>query len=580
MVAFDQCNAIKMIDPEYQLGEDYEIVKGMKNTEKMKIIHSTHEAATGGRSTRRPNSATQRIKDYFSIRIHGPSLPKGDDEEALIQPDPKIGERRASETKVGNEPGLCAFLIKEHKELKRKQREKKMLDASRVRIDKANKKASGQSGNKKSGEKSAGVKKAGYGSLQEVSFPIEEMSAPTLRRIKSLGNLKEAKIQADTRAKAQGDEYLNRLRAQRQAISEGNLEKVIPPSSSPPKLKLTPKRQNSSPVKNAHTKSSSTSSKLTSYMGTSADLLDATRRDLTSNLRKSAEKAEKALSSKFDHLGRYSSGHGNDWEDDSDSDESFYCIGERRLSELDKARRISDNGTDPWTDGCQEECRLCRKPSPAGVRGLCRECENEFRRPKTTVLVDSEDEVKPPPPLKIKKTKTASANTQVTVGIHNPFLDENVVASKINQVDKKPQLVTPDSHISQQVYIDDGSNTPESGTEFVSRYQRWQSPDLRAQYLSQENESSRWSPRLLDDDIVSPPLPSLRSKFNKARNLPKLDGDMTPLVIQDDKQSNKTRRTNGAKRNESFYGHWDEVMKEDEARGASLAKRDNRYQKL
>jgi hypothetical protein len=551
IVAFDQCKVIKMIDPEYQLDEDYEIVKGMKNTEKMKIIHSTHEAATGGRSTRRPNSATQRIKDYFSIRIHGPSVPKGDDEEALIQPDPKIGERRASETKVGNEPGLCAFLIKEHKELKRKQREKKMLDASRVRIDKANKKASGQSGNRKSGEKSTGVEKAGYGSSQEVSFPIKEMSAPTLRRIKSLGNLKGAKIQADTRAKVQGDEYLNRLRAQRQAISEGNLEKVIPPSSSSRKLKLTPKRQNAPPVKNTHTKSSSASSKLTSYMGTSADLLDATRRDLTSNLRKSAEKAEKALSSKFDHLGRYSSGNGNDWEDDSDSDESFYCIGERRLSELDKARRISGNGTDPWTDGRQEECRLCRKPSPAGLRGLCRECENEFRRPKTTVLVDSEDEVKPPPPLKIKKTKTASARTQVTVGnIHNPFSGENVVASKINQVDKTPQLVTPDSHISQQVYIDDGSNTPESGTEFVSRYERWQSPDLRAQYLSQENESSRWSPRLLDDDIVSPPQPSLRSRFNKVRNLPKVDGDTTPLVIQDEKQSNKTR-INGAKRNES-----------------------------
>ena len=129
------------------------------------------------------------------------------------------------------------------------------------------------------------------------------------------------------------------------------------------------------------------------------------------------------------------------------------------------------------------------------------------------------------------------------------------------------------------MYIDDGSNTPESGTEFVSRYERWQCPDLRAQYLSQENESSRWSPRLLHGDIVSPPLPSLRSKFNKVRNLPKVDGDAAPLVIPDEKQSNKTR-INGAKRNESFYGHRDEVMKEDEARSASLAKRDHRYQKL
>ena len=358
-----------MTDPEYHLDENYEIIEGMKNTEKMKIFHSTHEAATGGRSTRRPNSATQRIKDYFSVRIHGLSLSKEEDEEALVQPDPKIRKRRASETQVDNEPGLCAFLIKEHKELKPDQREKKMLDASRVRIDKANKKAFEQSGTKKSGEKSARAGTAGYGKLQEVGSAIEVRKRPTLRRAKSFENLKATKIQAKTMAKAQGDEYMNRLRAQRQAIREGNLEKVIPPSSSSRKPKLTPKRQNASQAKTAHNKSSSTSSKLTSYMGTSADLLDATRRDLTSNLRKSAEKAEKALSSKFDHLGRYSSGHGNHWDDDSDSDESFYCIGERRLSELAKARRISGNGTDPWTDGPQEECRLCRKPSPAGLQG-------------------------------------------------------------------------------------------------------------------------------------------------------------------------------------------------------------------
>jgi hypothetical protein len=556
-----------VVDPTYHLDEEYEIIdEGMKNTEKMKILHSTHEAATGGRSTSRPISATQRIKDYFSIRIRGPSLPKEDDEQSLIQPDPKIRERRASEAQVGNEPGLCAFLMKEHKELKRKQREKKMLDASRIRIDKANKKASEQAGNKKSGDKPARAGKAGYRQLLEVGSAIDLKRRSTLRRVKSLEDLKGAKIQADTKAKAQGDEYMNRLRGQRQAISEGNLEKVIPPSPSSRKPILTPKCQNASPGKTAHMKASSTSSKLTSYMETSADLLDATRRDLTSNLRKSAEKAEKSLSSKFDHLGRYSSGHGNNWDDDSDSDESFYCIGERRLSEVDKARCISGNGTDPWTHSPQEECRLCRKTSPAGVRGLCRECENEFRRPKAIVLVDSEDEVKPPAPLKIKKTKRVSTHAEVMSGsIHNLFSDEGVVASKINQVNKKLQLVTPGNHISQQVYIDDGSNTPESRAEYVSRYERWQSPDLRAQYQSQENESSRWSLRLLDGDKVSTPRPSLRSKFNNVRNSPKVNGDTTPLVIQDDELGNRARSTNGKERNNSFYGDWSEVLKEDEA---------------
>jgi hypothetical protein len=500
------------MDPEYYLDEEYEIVESMKSTEKMKIVHSTHEAATGGRSTRRPKSATQRIKDYFSTRIHSPSPSKEKDEEALIQPDPKIRERRASETQLDNESGICAILIKEHKELKRKQREMTMVDSSRIGIEKANRKASEQSVNGKSGKKSARAGKADYGQLQEVGSPAKVKRSSTLRRTKSFQNLKEVKIQADTKYKAQGDEYMNRLREQRQAISKGNLEKVIPPMPSSQRPKFTPERQNASPGRTTHTKSSSTSSKLTSYMGTSADLLDATRRDLTSNLRKSAEKAEKVISSKFDQLGRYSSGHGNSWDDDSDSDESFYCIGERRLSELEKARHISGNGTDPWTDGAQEECRLCRKRRPAGARGLCRECESEYRRPKTTVLVDSEDEAKPPPPLKIKKKYTSSAHSQIMVGtLHNPFSEENVVASNVNQVDKKPQCITPGSHISQQVYIDDGSSTSESGTEHVSWYEHWQSPDLRAQYQSQENESSRWSPRLIGDDKVSTPLPSLRS---------------------------------------------------------------------
>lgn len=567
-----------MTSPKYPSDEDFEIIEDMGSTEKMKIVHTTHDAAAG-RSTCRPNSRTQRIKDYFSIRAHSQSIFK-EEEEALIQQNPKLRERRVSETQVGNEPGICASFIKEHNELKRKQREKKIYEASTVHVGRANKKASAHSRKENDGKESAMPGKTSYGQLQEVSSRTEDTRDPTLKRVKKVGDLKGARLQANTEAKAHGDEYLKRMWAQREAIRDKNLEKVIPPSSSLRKPKYAPNYQNASPSKSTHTKSSSTSSKLTSYMGTSADLLDATRRDLTSNLRKSAEKAEKVLSSKFDQLGRYSSGHGNNWDDDSDSDESFYCIGERRLSELSKARRFSGTGTDPWTDGPQEECRLCRKPSPAGIRGLCRACESEFRRPQTTFLVDSDDEVKPPPPLKIKKIERACSNPQVTVGdISNPFSDENILTPKINQAEKKPRLVTPCDHISQQMYMDDGAHNTESGTQYVSRYERWQSADLRAQYQNQEHESSRWSPRLLEDDQVSAPLPSLRSKFNNVASLPAADGDTFALIAKENKQSDKTR-THNAKRNDSLYGYWDETSKEDEGRIAILAKRDNRYQRL
>lgn len=491
------------------------MIDSMESTKKMKIIHTTHDTAPG-RSTQRPSSATQKLKDYISVRIHGPLNSQEEDEEALIQQEPTVRQRRASETQVGGGLGICAVLMKEHKELRRKQREKRMYEASEQRMVRANEKASAQVLKERTGPKIAKSGRAGYGQLQEVSFSSGNQSSPTLRRVKSIGSLNKVKMKADVKAKASGDKSLTLMHSQRQAIREENLEKVIPRPPSSGKTELTPGFQDASQKKITHRRSTSTSSKLTSYMGTSADLLDATRRDLTSNLRKSAEKAEKVLSSKFDQFGRYSSGHGNDWDDDSDSDESFYCIGERRLSELDKARRISGDGTDPWIDGPQGECRLCRKASPAGVRGLCRQCENEFRRPKTTILVDDKDEVKPPPPLKIKKAKAPSKHAEtMTVDIHNPFSDEIVLTSKTNQVDKMPQVITPSNHISQQVYIDDGYRTPQGVTEYLSRYERWQSTDLRAQYQSQESESLRWSPRLLDDGQITTPLPSLRSSFNK-----------------------------------------------------------------
>jgi len=495
----------------------------------------------------------------------------------LIQPDPKIKQRRASEVQAGDGFGICDVLMKEHKELKRKQREKRMYQASKARMDRANEKASVQVLNENSGKILAKTGKPGYGQLQEVGFPTEYERGSGLRRLKSFGNLTESN--ANIKAKAEGDRNLVRMHSHRQAIREGKLEKVVPPSS-PRKPKLIPESQDALQSKTVHKKSASTSSKLTSYMETSADLLDATRRDLTSNLRKSAEKAEKALSSKFDQFGRYSWGHGNDWDDDSDSDESFYCIGERHLSKLDKARRISGDGTDPWTDAPPQECRLCRKPSPSGVRSLCRDCENEFRRPKTTVLVDDEDEVKPPPPLKIKKAKTFSKHTYaVAENTHDPFSDNNFPTSNLARVDKKPQIVIQSNHISQQVYIDDGYQSGESEAECVSSYECWQPPDLRVQYQSQENENSRWSPRLLNDGEMSTPQPSLRSRFSDARRNSMVRGDATPTVAEDNINEDE-RSSKGRKKHESYYEYWEEILREDACKVASLAKPDDRYPRL
>lgn len=511
----------------------------------MKIEHTTHEASKRGRPTGPLNTSPERVKNYFSSRIRGKTQPKEEDEEPLIRPDQKTEKGRASEANTPNK-------------LKKQQRGVQLADNSRIRAKERDEKLKKESKKFRVSKKTDQLKWRGYGPWPAIRSnegrPCPSQTLP-IETKSSFENLKGGERKTERRDKTQGDLYIEHIRAQRQAMREGKLEKAIPPSYSSEKPKLTPGRQEPSVGRPGHKKTpstssilSSTSSKLGSYIGNGADILDATRRDLASNLRKSTGK----IIGKFDNLGQYIAGMGNNWDDSSDSDVSFYCIGEsqerqesptdtvRRSSELARARHLSGDGTDPWTDDPLKECRLCHKPSPAGIRGLCWQCEEVFYRPKTLVFADGEEKIKPPSPLKIKKVREVSAHMQVSVGrIPDPFSGENVNGLKVDRVNCNPQIVTPNNCYSHVVHIEN-SPPPRTGSTLVSQHERWQSPKIRALY--QKNEDTRWSPSLLSDEEAFKPLPNLpRNRLKKVGNLSVTDEDTSTLFPSGGGQGNRTR---------------------------------------
>jgi hypothetical protein len=552
---------------------------------KMKITHTTHEANKRGRSTSLTSSTAQKLKNYFSDRIHGRTRPKEEDEEALVQPDPKARERKASDANV---PRQGSFSTNENQELRRSQSEKRSVAASKVRAEEETESWVKYPGSYWVGKKSGSLRWNGYGRWPAEGPPINETRQfspppPPLSRKACFENLRTAERTADGKYKTQGDYYMNRLRAQRVAISEGKLEKVLPPPKQ--RSKLTLQSEEPRAEKMTHKKSSSTVSKLGSYMGTSADILDATRRDMTSNLTSNLRKNVEKISGRFDHLGHYAFGLMEDAEE-SDSDDTLYCIGEsresqetwdRRFVELEKARRMSGDGTDPWIDGQQKECRICHKRSPAGIRGLCKFCEKDYRRINAVAFGD----IKPPAPLKIYKVSRPSENAQVASGsISNPFSDEIVNRPKINNTVRRPQFVTPESHHSQEIEIDDGSRTAEARSDKISSFERWQSPEVRALYKSKANERTRWSESLLDDDKASAPAKGYQSKFTEVGLQMGDEDGPKHLPVKDNGESKKTRKTKGPQRYTKSFVTWDDIMEVDEDGEFRFRPRDDRDRKI
>ncbi|KAL5317733.1 hypothetical protein ACEPPN_014831 [Leptodophora sp. 'Broadleaf-Isolate-01'] len=210
-------------------------------------------------------------------------------------------------------------------------------------------------------------------------------------------------------------------------------------------------------------KTKSASSKIASLIGSSADMMDETRRGIQGKFREP-----------FEHLNypSFSLGRREDGDDgDGDSDESFFCLGDVELGVLGtgglrvgsgsgipmrrervKVQRDEREGPRPKTRGKGSErgekssvyghgrevqapgeevvkkCKLCGLGIVASTRGLCAECEEDFKslRLKAPTVemeitysdseyeddiveddhVVEEDDIPPTLPLKIRKQAT------------------------------------------------------------------------------------------------------------------------------------------------------------------------------
>lgn len=367
--------------------------------------------------------------------------------------------------------------------------------------------------------------------------------------------------------------YQARLALQREhaavksAIRNGRLERVLPRNMqqahhdtigvwlsshhhhrglpSQPSTSSTPSSSTSSHSRShKSTKSSSRNipARLGEYIGTSADILDSTRRELTSSLRKSAVRRLETP-----HL---------DPESDTDSDESFFCQGNEKKREA----RLGGRGTNPW-EGTSSMCRLCRDHGVDGIGGLCRICKDEFRRRKSS---SEDEEMKPTPPLKdVRKSRASMPQLKTAKGSTQAHLVREDLTSKRFPCAQEAALeaTTPPLPHSSNNFSKD---------RHISSYERWQSPAIRDEYARAEKMFERWSLSYERDDYISPrtsPMIYSRSSISPISSdgldhrskRHREDEWVVPLLAGKSKPGKQHFLT---RRDSTFYEFWDEVFKE------------------
>ncbi|RFU34587.1 hypothetical protein B7463_g1716, partial [Scytalidium lignicola] len=172
----------------------------------------------------------------------------------------------------------------------------------------------------------------------------------------------------------------------------------------------------------------------------------------TKRCQSSRERTDKAyFPAPFDYLPRVSFlsiGKGKQENELSESD--FFCIGEletlyeashepqnyepKDLKYRDDQQvhvstgRVSPPGTDPWYMRPRASCRLCYKAGTSGIRGLCNDCEQEFKHLNIPGGLNSfGGEIQPIAPLRTKKD---FPNTNEEIRPMLPLKDKRTILSK------------------------------------------------------------------------------------------------------------------------------------------------------
>ncbi|KFY63037.1 hypothetical protein V496_04256 [Pseudogymnoascus sp. VKM F-4515 (FW-2607)] len=333
-----------------------------------------------------------------------------------------------------------------------------------------------------------------------------------------------------------------------------------------------------------------------SSLAFSADLLDSTRRTITSAIRRSAEKTVHS----FSHRGNGSANY------PSDDDESFYCVGEplprafhhtetvpSPVSSFTSSIHSSDlspdyskvgsgrhpENRDVWMDA-ETECRLCKRKCPAGPRGLCSNCEEEFKRPvtssaKTTkpVSIFAQD---PGPPPTIPLPKIPTKDEKLRAGESSPEI-------RIRSAEQHARVDESPGYTSQEGVVHSVLQTAMSlrtKNRVVKRKKlestqsgqdnEWQPSDLRVAY----NNTAEIAP---SDEVT------LEEKPRKAMPTIEGDGDSEGRERRESlsrgSKNRNSRRPNSregggnqegglVRRDMSFYSFYDEILEDAKKRPA------------
>lgn len=198
--------------------------------------------------------------------------------------------------------------------------------------------------------------------------------------------------------------------------------------------------------------------------------------------------------------------------DDSDSDESFCCVGEQASAPSRDARPARINS--------KSACRLCHIRKSAGIRGICVQCEDTYCSPLPEVF-----EIKPTPPLKVHTKVGSGSSTMLNTPSPDsppppvPLKDNELAGLNLHKVVAKPTVVhAPPARRSSHraVFGNVEPARPFSSRSTIKRQPSQRSAPRRIEPVRRRTitKSARWQPGSVKNAYLQRPQTTLRQESN------------------------------------------------------------------
>ncbi|KAF8862900.1 hypothetical protein BDZ45DRAFT_738893 [Acephala macrosclerotiorum] len=393
-----------------------------------------------------------------------------------------------------------------------------------------------------------------YLSLLDEKSSAATKVTPNLRRKEKFSKIVMAKLnklshEDEKQLLVQNDANMQRFEEIRKAIKEGKMERVVPPRTEAEKERLAPRRYSVSQPSSSR----------------SAPAAETKPKVKSSKDRKSVDHWKNRLSGS--KLSAYlEKGKEIQREDEEEQRSNTNAIKALKMRQGENRRRLSGEGSSPWSSPANQRCRLCNKWGTQGVRGLCSECEDDFLRPKTSVGLgtsfsdsEDEDEIKPTPPLKDRKTLSMRKSPDRNYLLHVPayaneeWEDERPttpVKGSIRLESVNARSEPSDSSVSPRIFSQQAEIEDQEDSD-AETVKRWNSGPFKP--ISKENKNlfEKWSAVYQNGDY---------------RQFQAEDG--TPLIPIAQKRSPAMRKLSPnahqkSLRDSSFYDFWGELLGDD-----------------